>query len=86
MRTLVTTNGLAVNGTGMIRPGSAAGAVGGPAKAVAGAISGSRFQPKHPEFPMARRPGEPQARVYSGRIRCNNTIYVLHTTVGGRIL
>ena len=45
---IVTTNSPAVNGTGMIRPGSGGGAVGGPAKVVAGAIGGSSFRPKHP--------------------------------------
>src|SRR5262249_25702021 len=45
---IVTTNGLAVNGTGMIRPGSGSDTVGGPARTVTGAISGSSFRPKHP--------------------------------------
>jgi hypothetical protein len=46
--TIVTANSPAVNGTGMIRPGSSSGAVGGPAKVVTGAIGGSSFRPKHP--------------------------------------
>jgi hypothetical protein len=44
---IVTANGPSVSGTGMIRPGSGVGAVGGPAKITAGAISGSSFRPKH---------------------------------------
>jgi hypothetical protein len=45
---IVTTNSPAVNGTGMIRPGSGGGAVGGQAKIVGGAINGSAFRLKHP--------------------------------------
>jgi hypothetical protein len=45
---IVTANAPVVNGTGMMRPGSSGGAVGGSAKVVTGAISGSSFRPKHP--------------------------------------
>jgi hypothetical protein len=37
-----------INGTGLIRPGSGTGAVGRPAKAAAGALSGNSVQLKHP--------------------------------------
>jgi hypothetical protein len=45
---IVTANAPVVNGTAMMRPGSSGGAVGGPAKVVTGAISGSSFRPRHP--------------------------------------
>ena len=45
---IVTANAPVVNGTAMTRPGSSGGAIGGPAKVVTGAISGSSFRPKHP--------------------------------------
>jgi hypothetical protein len=37
-----------ISGTGLIRPGSGTGAVGGPAKAAAGVLSGNGVQLKHP--------------------------------------
>jgi hypothetical protein len=43
-----TTNGPSINGTGIRRSDTTTGAVGGPAKAVAAAVSGSSFRPKHP--------------------------------------
>jgi len=45
---IVTTSGPSINGTGMIRPGSGTGAVGGAAKIASGVVSGSSFRPKHP--------------------------------------
>ena len=39
--------GSAINGTGMNRPGSGTGAIGGPAK-IAGVINGTTFRPRHP--------------------------------------
>ena len=40
-------NGPSIDGTGLIRPGSGAGAVGGAAKVAAGVLSGNSFRPKH---------------------------------------
>jgi hypothetical protein len=37
-----------ISGRDMIRPGLGAGAIGGPAKNVAGVISGNSFRPRHP--------------------------------------
>jgi hypothetical protein len=45
---IVTARGPSINGTGMIRPGSGAGVIGGPAKIAGGFISGSSFRPRHP--------------------------------------
>jgi hypothetical protein len=41
-------NAPSINGTGMARPGSGTGAVGGPAKAAAGVLNGNSVQLKHP--------------------------------------
>jgi hypothetical protein len=40
--------GATINGTGMVRPGSGAGAIGGPAKNAAGVISGTAIRPRSP--------------------------------------
>jgi len=45
---IATMGGPSINGSGMIRPGSGTGAVGGAAKIAAGVIGGSSFRPKHP--------------------------------------
>ena len=45
---IVTTSGPSINGTGMTRPGSGTGAVGGSPKIASGVVSGSSFRPKHP--------------------------------------
>ena len=37
-----------IGGRDMIRPGLGAGAIGGPAKNVAGVIGGNSFRPRHP--------------------------------------
>lgn len=37
-----------IGGRDMVRPGLGAGAIGGPAKNVAGVISGNNFRPRHP--------------------------------------
>jgi len=44
----VTANGPSINGTSIKKPDTATAAVGGPAKAVAAAVGGSSFRPKHP--------------------------------------
>jgi hypothetical protein len=44
----VTVSGPSINGTGIKRPDTATAAVVGPAKAVAAAVSGTSFRPKHP--------------------------------------
>jgi hypothetical protein len=44
---VVTTNGLGINGTGLVRPGYGAGALGGP-KTAANGLSGNSFRPRHP--------------------------------------
>jgi len=41
-------NHSSINGRDMVRPGSGAGVIGGPAKNVAGVISGTSFRPRHP--------------------------------------
>jgi hypothetical protein len=46
--TVATTNGLSINGTGLIRPASRIAAIGGPAKMAPGMLSGNSFRPKHP--------------------------------------
>jgi hypothetical protein len=43
-----TANGPSINGTGGAKPATATAAVGGPAKAVAAAVSGSSIKPRHP--------------------------------------
>jgi hypothetical protein len=45
---IAATSGPSINGTGMIRPGSSTGAIGGTAKILAGVIGGNGFRPKHP--------------------------------------
>jgi hypothetical protein len=44
----VTANGPSITGTGVAKPSTATAAVGGPAKAVAAAVGGASFHPKHP--------------------------------------
>jgi hypothetical protein len=43
----VTANGLGISGTGATRPGTGAVALGGPAKATTGVLSGNSFRPRH---------------------------------------
>jgi hypothetical protein len=45
---VATKNGSSVSGTGMTKPGTGTGWVGGAAKVMGGAISGNNVQPKHP--------------------------------------
>jgi hypothetical protein len=45
---VVTSNGLGISGTGVTRPGLAAGALGGPAKTATGVLSGNSFRSRHP--------------------------------------
>ena len=52
--TTSTINHASINGTGLARPGSGPGIVGGPAKNIAG-INGSSIRPKH----LSRRPAFP---------------------------
>ncbi len=40
-------SGPSINGTGLIRPGSGTGAVGGAAKVAAGVLNGNSFRPRH---------------------------------------
>jgi hypothetical protein len=45
---VITANGSSISGTGLVRPGFGAGALGGPAKIAAGGLSGNSFRPRHP--------------------------------------
>jgi hypothetical protein len=45
---VVSSNGLSISGTGIIRPGLGVVALGGPAKNGASGLGGSSFRPRHP--------------------------------------
>ncbi len=47
-RTNAAINHSIINGRDMVRPGSGAGVIGGPAKNLAGVINGTNFRPRHP--------------------------------------